>query len=73
MMLDGLRHFLFGQPISSSGLDGIPQDTRDAHHRLRNTAMNWKRASREIDTDADNLRDLLELLARDIKRMGGSE
>lgn len=70
MMLDGLRHFLFGQPIPPSGLDGIPQDTRDAHHRLRNTAMNMKRASREINSEAD---DLLELLAHDIKRMGGSE
>lgn len=66
-MLDGLREFLFGKPMPPSGLEGIPQDTRDAHHRLRNTAMKTRQATSKLDADAH---DLLELLARDIKRTG---
>lgn len=65
-MLDSLRQFLFGAPIHS-GLEGLPQDARDAHHRLRNTSMKMEQAKREIKAEAS---DLLELLASDIRRTG---
>lgn len=66
-MLDGLREFLFGKPIPPGGVECIPQDARDAHHRLRNTSMKMEQAKREINAEA---RDLLALLARDIRRTG---
>lgn len=64
-MLDGIRHFLFGSPLPPSGADAIPHEAREAHHRLRNTAMRIKQTARVIDREAS---DLLEILARDIKR-----
>lgn len=67
MMLDGLRTFLFGAPIPPGGVDAIPGGTREAHHRLRNTAMRMKLTAKVIERDAN---DLLELLAQDIRRSG---
>lgn len=69
-MLDGLRNFLLGKPVPPSGVDGIPHETREAHHRLHNTAMRIKQTARLIDREAN---DLLETLARDIKRGRGEE
>ena len=66
-MLDGLRQFLFGKPIPPGGMEYIPQDARDAHHRLRNTSMKMEQARREINAEAG---DLIELLASDIRRTG---
>lgn len=68
-MLDGLRTFLFGTQPPPSGAEGIPHVAREAHHRLQNTAMRIKQTARVIDREAN---DLLELLARDIKRRDGS-
>lgn len=70
-MLRAFRHFLFGVPIpSADGLDGIPQEAREAHHELRNTAMRAKRNAQVLERDAKKMRDLLEILSHDIR---GSE
>lgn len=66
-MFERLRAFLFGAPIAPGGTEGIPDEARKAHHRLRNTAMRVKQNARLIERDAN---DLIQSLARDIKRMG---
>lgn len=64
-MLERLRAFLFGAPIPPGGVDGIPDEAREAHHRLANTAMRVKQNARQIERDAN---DLLASLARDLRQ-----
>lgn len=66
-MLAGLRKFLFGARLPPAAEDGIPQPAREAHHKLRNTAMRMRMTARSIEHDAN---DLLETLARDIRDAG---
>jgi hypothetical protein len=70
MMFEGLRIFLFGDPRPPSGADALPPAVREAHHRLRNTAMRMKQTARNIDSEAN---DVIEILSRDIKRRGDAE
>lgn len=68
--MDAVRKFLFGDGTPHPS-EGIPRESREAHHRLMNTAMEMRKVSSGFDKRTD---DILEVLARDIKRReGGGE